>query len=104
MARVQFRPGTQPNQERASLPSMTAEDSGHQLAVPDPWLASSAAPTWATGRRNSRSGGRSGNLRCSKLTDVEQRGYLDARLSPHNPMSADDIADWTAAFAPNARD
>ena len=31
------------------------------------------------------------------LPDVEQQGYRDARALPHNPMSDEDIADWTAA-------
>jgi len=33
------------------------------------------------------------------LIDVEQWGYLDARLRPDNPMSESDIATWTAAIA-----
>lgn len=41
--------------------------------------------------------------RAQYLPDVEQRGFKDARLLPHNPMSADDIADWTAAIRPDDR-
>ena len=33
------------------------------------------------------------------LVDVEEWGFLDARLRPDNPMSASDIATWTAGIA-----
>lgn len=33
------------------------------------------------------------------LIDVEEWGFLDARLRPDNPMSASDIATWTAGIA-----
>jgi hypothetical protein len=35
--------------------------------------------------------------RSQYLVDVEQRGYRDARLEPIGPMTAKDIAHWTAA-------
>jgi hypothetical protein len=35
--------------------------------------------------------------RSQYLVDVEERGYRDARLEPLGPMSAKDIAHWTAA-------
>ena len=31
------------------------------------------------------------------LRDVEEWGYVDARLPPHGPMSAEEVAVWTAA-------
>jgi hypothetical protein len=38
------------------------------------------------------------------LVDVEEWGFLDARLRPNNPMSASDIATWTAGIADDGSD
>lgn len=32
------------------------------------------------------------------LPDIEQWGYIDARLAPHGPMSAEEAAHWTRAI------
>src|SRR6266545_2552610 len=32
------------------------------------------------------------------LTDVSRWGYADGRLAPHGPMTAEDVAHWTAAI------
>ena len=32
------------------------------------------------------------------LTDISRWGYVDGRLAPHGPMTAEDVAHWTAAI------
>ena len=32
------------------------------------------------------------------LTDVSRWGYADGRVAPHGPMTAEDVAHWTAAI------
>ena len=32
------------------------------------------------------------------LPDLNERGYLDARLPPHGPMRAEDVKHWTDAI------
>lgn len=41
--------------------------------------------------------------RAQYLPDVEERGFRDARLEPRTSMSADDVAEWTAAIEPKDR-
>jgi hypothetical protein len=36
--------------------------------------------------------------RAQYLPDVQQRGYRDARLEPRSHMTAEDVANWTAAI------
>jgi hypothetical protein len=37
------------------------------------------------------------------LPDVQRGGYLDPRLQPDNPMSAEDVATWTAAIGQDGK-
>ena len=36
--------------------------------------------------------------RAQYLTDVSRWGYTDGRVAPHGPMTAEDVAHWTAAI------
>jgi hypothetical protein len=36
--------------------------------------------------------------RAQYLSDLRDRGFIDARLKPRGPMSSDDVAHWTAAI------
>jgi hypothetical protein len=75
--------------ERDQIPSWVMQDLMQRLT------SSLSAPTPA--ERTCR-----GTLlsRQQYLIDVEQWGYLDARLAaPENAMSESDIATWTAAIA-----